>query len=121
MLFCRNLLDKMHTDMVKILKQQKKADKAAAAAAAAEAADTPEEDEISDLGLGDLEKYKASLDTMVGQFYERGRGPLQDAAVCNFVGGPVMDHFVGWGEKARYATITVCMQCVYVSARECAC
>jgi hypothetical protein len=100
----------MHTDMVKTLKQQKKADKAAAvAAAAASAADTPEEDEISDLGLGGLEKYKASLDTMVGQFYERGRGPLQDAAVCNFVGGAVMDYFVGWGEKARYATATVCV------------
>jgi hypothetical protein len=54
-----------------------------------------------DLGLAALQHYKHSLDAMVQHYYtNKARGPAADAAVCNFVGGGVMEHFISWGEQA---------------------
>jgi hypothetical protein len=60
-----------------------------------------------DLGLTVLQHYKRSLDAMVQQYYShKARGPAADAAVCNFVGGGVMEHFISWGEQASERHVT---------------
>ena len=94
MAFCSQLLDLMHNQMQQEQQQQQQPSSISHSDTDTSSPDT------HDLGLEALEKYKCGLDTMLLAYYERARGPLQDAAVCNFIGGPAMEHFVRWGERA---------------------